>query len=56
MKTELRKLYNTLMIVETKGDSTKTISDCLRFMEQLINSIPDETQETVTNEEEPVEE
>lgn len=36
MLENLTKLYNTLMLVETKGESTKLIADCLRFTEQLI--------------------
>lgn len=37
MVNELQKLYNTLFMVETKGESTKIMSDCIRFTEQLIN-------------------
>ena len=33
---ELQKLYNTLLAVETKGDSTLVIADCLKFVSQLI--------------------
>ena len=36
MVTELNKLYNTLSLVETKGESTKIMADCLRFIEQMI--------------------
>lgn len=36
VNTELIKLYNTLKTIETKGDDTKTMADCLRFLEQLI--------------------
>lgn len=35
LEIELLKLYNTLATIETKGDSTKTMADCLRFVEQL---------------------
>lgn len=35
MDLELLKLYNTLLTIETKGESTKTMADCLRFVEQL---------------------
>lgn len=35
MEFELTKLYNTLLMVETKGESTKIMADCLRFVEQL---------------------
>lgn len=36
MLENLTKLYNTLMLIETKGESTKLMTDCLRFTEQLI--------------------
>ena len=29
-------LYNTLKDVETKGESTKVMADCLRFIERKI--------------------
>jgi hypothetical protein len=36
MDLELQKLYNTLLLVETKGESTIAMADCLRFTKQLI--------------------
>lgn len=36
MVDKLTKLLNTLMIIETKGENTKTMSDCLRYLENLI--------------------
>ena len=36
MQYEPIKLYNTLKLVETRGDSTVTMADCLRFLGQLI--------------------
>ena len=39
MSDELMKLYNTLMLVETKGESTKTMGTCLQFLENLIAKI-----------------
>ena len=36
MVTELTKLYNTLLLIETKGENTKNMANCLRFIEQLI--------------------
>lgn len=36
MGNELTKLYNTLMMIETKGESTKLMSQCLNFTLQLI--------------------
>ena len=35
-KMELTKLYNTMLTIETKGIHTKTMADCLRFVEQII--------------------
>ena len=36
MIENLTKLYNTLLLVETKGESTKVMAGCLRFTEQMI--------------------
>ena len=36
MFEKLAKLYNTLKTIETKGEGTKTMADCLRFVEQLL--------------------
>ena len=36
MKEDLIKLYNTLALVETKGESTKIMADSMRFIEQLV--------------------
>lgn len=38
MEANLVKLYNTLATIETKGESTKTMADCLRFIEQMVVS------------------
>ena len=51
MLNELTKLLNTLATIETKGVSTKTMADCLRFVEQLIEA---EQNKPVTVPEEPV--
>lgn len=32
----LRKLYNTLLLIETKGESTKIMADCLIFVEEMM--------------------
>lgn len=34
-KEELMKLYNTLSLVETKGESTKIMAQCLQFVEMM---------------------
>lgn len=36
MPEKLRKLYNTLALIETKGDSTKLMAQCMIYTEQLI--------------------
>ena len=36
MKENLIKLHNTLALVETKGESTKIMAQCLAYVEQLI--------------------
>lgn len=33
---ELTKLYNTLALIETKGENTKIMAQCLVYIEQLI--------------------
>lgn len=44
MLEELLKLRNTLMQIETKGESTKLMSTCLYFIEDMINKVPKEEQ------------
>ena len=52
MSNELIKLYNTLMLVETKGESTKTMGTCLQFLENLIAKVQsDENQAKIVREE-----
>lgn len=36
MGEKLTKLYNTLSLVETKGENTKTMALCLNYVQQLI--------------------
>lgn len=36
MVEKLTKLYNTLTLIETKGESTKLMADCLRFLERTV--------------------
>lgn len=36
MEIKLAKLYNTLCLISTKGDETKLMADCLKFIEQTI--------------------
>jgi hypothetical protein len=37
MKEKLINLKNALALIETKGENTKIMADCLRYTEQLIN-------------------
>ena len=41
---DLQLLYNTMKYIETKGESTKVMADCLRFIE---NKIKESQQEPV---------
>ena len=36
MIEKLTALYNTLAQVETKGDSTVIMGDCLKYLKQMI--------------------
>ena len=36
MEEKLTKLYNTLMLVETKGEATKLMAQCLNYTQGLI--------------------
>lgn len=36
MVNELTKLYNTMMLIETKGENTKQMAMCLNYLSQLI--------------------
>lgn len=44
---DLRLLYNTLSLIETRGESTKNMANCLSFIERKINEAE---QEKVVNE------
>ena len=36
MKEKLVNLRNALIQIETKGENTKIMADCIRYVEQLI--------------------
>ena len=36
MVNELTKQYNTMMLIETKGENTKQMAMCLNYLSQLI--------------------
>lgn len=49
MSKKLLMLYNTLLTVETKGNNTLTMADCLRYLERMIQE--SQEKETVETEE-----
>lgn len=38
MRENLVKLHNTLSLVETRGESTKIMAQCLQFIEQMVQA------------------
>ena len=38
MKNRLTQIFNALKMVETKGDSTVIMADCLKALAEVINS------------------
>lgn len=48
MKENLAKLYNTLSLIETKGENTKIMAQCLQFIEQMIQSEVTKNTESAT--------
>ncbi len=36
MEVKLVQLYNTLSTIDTRGQNTKVMADCLRFLEDII--------------------
>ena len=47
MSDKLVRLYNTLKTVETKGNSTIVMADCIRYVEQLISEAQNSEAETL---------
>lgn len=39
MENELTKLYNTMLLIETKGENTKIMAQCLNFLEALRSRV-----------------
>lgn len=39
MVEHLTKLYNTLRLIETRGDSTKAMAKCLEYIESLVDEL-----------------
>ena len=45
---DLVKLYNTLMLINTNGEDTKRMSNCLQYLEGMIER--EQTKSTQQNE------
>lgn len=52
MEKELRVLYNTLLTIETKGESTKIMGECLKYTEGLIKKAHDDAEAVAVSTEE----
>lgn len=52
MLEDLLKLRNTLMQIETRGESTKLMSTCLYFIDDMINKSGQKTQDPKDTEKE----
>jgi len=39
MVEELSKLYNTMLLIETKGENTKHMAVCLNYLANIINRL-----------------
>ena len=49
MVNDLSKLYNTLKMIETKGDNTVYMAYCIRFLEKLIAKAKSEETEVAND-------
>ena len=47
MKQQLLDIFELMKKIETKGESTVFMADCLRAMANVINSMPDDKTETI---------
>lgn len=47
MKDRLIAVFNTLKDIETRGDSTIRMADCLRELANVINSMPNDVPQEV---------
>lgn len=46
MKKQLIDIFEVMKRIETKGESTVFMADCLKALMDIINSMPDENPET----------
>lgn len=51
-KEQLTRIYNTLMLISTKGEDTLVMADCLRAIQQLYNEETSVLENLVISEEE----
>lgn len=49
MVNDLAKLYNTLKMIETKGENTVYMAYCIRFLEKLIAKAKSEETEVAND-------
>ena len=49
---QLTRIYNTLMTIDTKGENTLTMADCLRALEQVVVAINNSAQAAASAEKE----
>ena len=47
MKDRLTAIFNTLKDIETRGDSTLRMADCLRELADVINNMPNDVPQEV---------
>lgn len=45
MKDRLTAIFNLMQRIETHGDSTLFMADCMRELASVINSMPDESED-----------
>ncbi|GEM_PF-3316105 len=45
MKDKLIMLHNTLLLIDTKGESTVHMADCIKFVAQLISDCEKEEED-----------
>ena len=50
MIEKLSKLYNTLLLIETKGESTKVMAQCMSYIEHMIAEERNKSVENSTEE------
>ena len=52
MNQKLTTLYKTLLMIETKGESTKIMGECLKYTEGLIKKAHDDAEAAAVSTEE----